>query len=279
MIRALTTASCLFFLITVVAAQKDIMTADVLIQKHLESIGTPAARAAAKSLVMVGEGSLSSKIGYNGRLVGPAQLASEGNKFLLAIIFNSSDYRYEKLAFDGKEVTYGRPTGDVSKLGEFIKSQASILKQGYFGGVLSEAWPFVEPNGKKIKVEYGGIENVGGTPLYKLKAQVAGSGDLRVNLYFDPNTFHHLLTVYSYTIQPYMVSSDSVVNATAKASHFTLTEHFSNFKKAGDLVLPMTYTIDLSNVLEDRTEQLKWSITFGQVYFNESVDAGVFKVS
>jgi hypothetical protein len=255
------------------------MTADVLIQKHLESIGTPQARAAAKSRVLVGQGMLSSKLGYAGRIGGPAQLASEGNDFLLAIIFNSNDYPYEKLAYDGKDITLGRPSGDISQLGEFIKSQSAIIKQGYFGGVLSASWPLLDPTNKKLKVEYGGIENVGGKPLYKLKARVPGSGDMRVSLYFEPDTFHHVLTVYTYTIQPHMISHDSTEDASAKASYFTLTERFSNFKKAGDLVLPLGYAIDLTNQLQDSTQQLTWSISFSQVFYNQEIEASAFKVS
>src|SRR4051812_25836491 len=82
-----------------VFAQKDKMTAEEIINKHLASIGTPEARAAAKSRILVGQGMLSSKQGYNGQIAGPAQLASGDGKFLLAIIFNSNDYPSEKLAF------------------------------------------------------------------------------------------------------------------------------------------------------------------------------------
>jgi hypothetical protein len=144
-------------------AQKDKPTAAEVISKHLASIGTLEAIKAAKSRVLVGTGSLNSQLRYTGKITGPAQLAFADDKVLLAIIFNSNDYPSEKLAFDGKEITYGRAIGNLALgsppsaspsnvtdtrsrrnltlLGEFIKAQGSIVKSGLFGGVLSSAWP------------------------------------------------------------------------------------------------------------------------------------------
>ena len=68
------------------------MTADELVKRHLASIGTPEAIAAAKTRILVGQGVLTSKLGYNGRLVGPAQFVSSDDKTLLAIVFNSNEY-------------------------------------------------------------------------------------------------------------------------------------------------------------------------------------------
>jgi len=91
-----------FSLSTFAVGQKEKISPEVIISKHLASIGTPEARSAAKSRVLVGQAMLSSKVGYSGRIGGPAQVASDANKLLLAIVFNSNDYKYEKLAFDGK---------------------------------------------------------------------------------------------------------------------------------------------------------------------------------
>jgi hypothetical protein len=259
-------------------AQKEKLSVEELLKRHQASIGTPEAIAAARSRVFVGRGMLTSKLGYNGRLVGPAQFASDGDKLLLAIVFNNNDYQYEKLAFDGKDISFGRPDGNLTKLGEYVKSQPAIVKQGLFGGVLSASWPLLPGNQKKTKVESAGTESIGGQDLYKVRLRLSG-GDARVSMYFEPETFHHVMTVYQYTIEPHLISSDSTENARAKASYFTLTEKFSNFKKVGDLVIPLGYEIDISNQLQDSTEQLSWTIAFTQAFYNEPLEAGVFKVS
>lgn len=261
------------------SAQKDNkMTADELIRKHQASIGTPEAIAAAKSRILVGQGALKSRIGYIGSLTGPAQFVSDGDRSLLAIIFNSNEYPYEKLAFDGKNVTFGRPNGSLTRLGEFVKSQPSIVKQGLFGGVLSSSWPITAASSKHVKIEYGGTETIGEKMFYKLKVRPSG-GDVTATLYFESDTFHHVITEYRYSIQAFLVSSDSTQNPSAKASHFTLTEKFWNFKKVGDLVLPLGYALDLTNQLPNGTEQLTWTIGFTQAFYNEPLEPAAFKVS
>jgi hypothetical protein len=261
------------------AAQKDKMTVDELVKRHVASIGSAQAISAAKSRIFVGRGTLTSKVGYSGRLIGPAQFVSDGDKLLLAIIFNNNEYQYEKLAFDGTDMSFGRPNGKITKLGEYVKAQTAIVKQGLFGGALSASWPLLSGSSKKAKIELAGTESIDGKELYKLRVRPSGSGDVRVSLYFEPETFHHVMTVYQYTIQPYLISSDSTQNPSAKASYYTLTEKFSDFKKVGDLVLPLGYTIDLTNQLQDTTEQLTWTMSFGQAFYNEPLEASAFKVS
>jgi hypothetical protein len=260
-------------------SQKDKMTSDELITRHLASIGKPDAIAAAKTRILVGKGVLTSKLGYNGRLTGPAQFVSSDDKMLLAIIFDSNEYPYEKLAFDGKDTSFGRPNGKLTRLSDFVKAQTAIVKQGLFGGALSANWLLANQGSKKAKIDYAGTENINGKQLYKLRVRPSGSGDVTASIYFEPDTFHHVLTVYQYTVEPHMISSDSTVNATAKASYYTLTERFSDFKKVGDLVLPLGYEIDITNQLEDSTEQLSWAMTFSQAYYNEPLEASAFKVS
>ena len=51
-------------------AQKEKLTAADVIAKHLASIGTPEALKAAKSRVLVGQGALTSQLGYAGRIIG-----------------------------------------------------------------------------------------------------------------------------------------------------------------------------------------------------------------
>ena len=271
---------CILTVCSFASAQKDKLTAEELLSKHVASIGTPEARAAAKSLVLIGEGTLSSKLGYSGRAGGPAQFASADNKFLLAIIFNSTNYRYEKLAFDGRELSFGRPFGgDLTRLGEFVKSQSSIVKQGLFGGVLSSNWVLARGEKGKVKMDYAGVETMGGKALHKLKLRPSGAGDLRVTAYFEVDTFRHLVTTYEYSIAAYSTSTDRTENALAKASHFSLTEQFSDFKKVGELTLPMGYSITVANDVDTQTENLMWTMSFKQAYFNEPLDASAFKVS
>ncbi|HEX6126835.1 MAG TPA: hypothetical protein VFZ23_15790, partial [Pyrinomonadaceae bacterium] len=99
------------------------LTAEQLISKHLESIGSAEARSALQSVVAVG----TSKATFHGRGGGVAEgitvIASKGNMFMIAMKFNTSDYPFEKMGFDGNDFTVGfvRP-GVRSNLGSFLRT-------------------------------------------------------------------------------------------------------------------------------------------------------------
>ena len=98
-----TTVFITLFAITGVIAQSDKdskktekITAEELLAKHVASIGTPEALAAARTRVIVGEGGVRALKGYSGSLVGPVQLASDSERMLFVMLFNSNEYPYEK---------------------------------------------------------------------------------------------------------------------------------------------------------------------------------------
>src|SRR5262245_841249 len=78
------------------------LTADEIIAKHIASIGKSESIAAIKSRILVGVGEFTSRT-QAGKVGGPAQFASDGPKFVLALVFNANNYPYEKLGYDGKD--------------------------------------------------------------------------------------------------------------------------------------------------------------------------------
>jgi len=296
-------AIAILILGSAVFAQKDKgakLTADEVIAKHLASIGTPEDLAAVKSRVMIGTAKISSKLGFDGGLTGTAQFASEGDKVILAMIFNSSNYPYEKAAFDGKDQTVGYPNGIKTYLATFLRTQNGIMKQGLLGGVLSSAWPLLDVQGNKAKVDMGGTVEVDGKQLYKLK-YTSGVGGLKVTLYFDAETFRHVRTDYKYTVEAQQ-GATAIQSASVKPDYYTLEEDFGDFKMAGKLTLPMSYkitvtreignpnltttsvptgtgAIEVSPVGRGSSGSLYWLINVVNVYYNEQLDAAVFKVS
>jgi hypothetical protein len=281
------------------------LTPDEIVAKHLESIGTADALAAVKSRVIMANGSVGSARGYGGsNPKGPAQLASDGSKTLLAMIFNSNEFPYEKAAYDGKDQTVGMPNGQRTPLSEFLSSKKSILKEGLLGGTLSSAWPLLDVKGKKVKLDYGGTDEIDGRPVYKLK--YSPKDELRVTLFFDAETFRHVMTQYQYSIEINIGASSTDIQS--QKDYFTLTERFANFKKAGALTLPFTYVITVDNqknssttiqvipgqgvpgggqVISSSPTQIRgiangaiqYTFNVAEVYYNEPLEATVFKVS
>ena len=114
--------------------------------------------------------------------------------------------------------------------------------------------------------------------FHKLKFTPDRGGSLKVTLYFDSETFRHEMTEYEYTV-PAPMGVDTIENSKQKPSYFSLTERFSDFKTAGKLTLPFSYTINLSAQDKEESIALQWAMKIEQVFYNESLEEGVFKVS
>ena len=260
------------------------LTVDELVAKHLASIGPADAIAAIKSRVMVGDAQLESKLGSTFVLNGPGQIASQGNKVLYTMVLNSPQYPYEKAAFDGNEQSLGLPNGIRTVLGDLLKSQTSILKDGLFTGALSTAWPLLDLKSRKsVKLEYAGTAKIDDRQCYKLKYSSGHTGDLKTTLYFDAETYRHVRTTYEYTIEPRIGTSPTDTRSSSRIERHSLTEDFSDFKMAGKLILPMKYVINITNEgqIESQpgTNSREWTFTIKQVYYDEPLEATVFKVS
>jgi hypothetical protein len=261
------------------------ISVDELIARHIASIGPADVVARIKSRVLVGEGKLESKLGSTFILTGAGQIASQGDKVLYAIIFNHPLYPYEKAAFDGNDQSLGLPNGKRTFLfGDFLRSQTSILKDGLFTGALSTAWPLLDLKSRKsVKLEYAGTSKIDDRQCYKLKYSSGRSGDLKTTLYFDAETYRHIRTTYEYTIEPRIGTSSTDVRSSSRIERYSLREDFSGFKMAGKLILPFTYTINITNEgqIESQpgTNSREWTFTVLQVYYDEPLEATVFKVS
>src|SRR5678816_485718 len=85
-----------------------------------------------------------------------------------------------------------------------------------------------------------------------------------------------LSTQYDYIVS----ARQGAIAETSVSQHdnrFKLVEDFSDFQPTGKLMLPHTYTIDLTVDLSNRTQTLQWTINLQQFSFNETIDPAVFK--
>ena len=255
-----------------------------IVERHLASIGPSEALSKIKSRVMIGEGKLVSKLGSPFTLNGAAQFASEGSKIVFAMAFENEVYPYEKAAFDGKEQSFGLPSGKTTVLAAYLRSQDSILKDGLFGGTLSSAWAITNLQALgKPKLEYEGTAEIEGRSCYKLKFSSKRTGDLRIMVYFDGETFRHVRTTYEYTIQPRIGTSSTDVRSRSRTERFSLQEDFKDFRKADQLTLPFEYSINVINEtqIESRTGTIsrEWTLKIDTVQYDQAIESGVFKVS
>ena len=256
----------------------DKLSTQELVTKHLASIGSTEDIAASRTRVATGSTQARLRLTNTPiELSGPAQLASDGDKFLLAMIFQSNNYPHEKFSFDGENLVIGVLTqGGRSLLGNFLASQPALLKHGLIGGVLSSAWPLFNLDHRDAKVTYGGMDKVNGKQVHKLKYIPRNSGELSIVLYFDANTFQHVRSQYEYVVSARQgeVAESSI---SQQNTRYKLVEDFSDFQPTGKLMLPHSYIIDLTIELPTKTQTLEWTINLQQFLFNETIDPSVFK--
>lgn len=261
------------------------MKPEEVVAKHLAAIGKAEDLAAAKTRIMTGQDTARLKLSSTVREVtGPAQFASDGDKVLLAMVFNSTNYPYEKLAYDGQRLTVaGLPQGGRSPLANFLMSQEVIFKDGLIGGALSSAWSLINFDPEKAKLSYAGTEKVNGRAVHKLK-YAPRKGDLRISLFFDAETFQHVRSEYEYTISARMgarpttsVMGPQSDTGSQTMKRYKLTEDFSNFQTTGKLTLPRVYKIQL--VVESQAQNLDYTIDFSQFVFDQAIDPESFSVT
>ena len=272
----------LFFLVSFLSSGSsalDKITAEEVITKHLESIGSAQARAAVKSRIIQGSVIAAVRIGGSGQANGGAVLASAGQMSLIGLIFGPQEYSNEKAAFNGKKLSLGelRP-GVRTNLGGFFLNHDFIFREGLLGGTLSSAWPLLDLGSRSPKLKYVGLKKINNQQTHVLKYEPRSGGNLDIRIYFDVETFRHLRTEYEQDFPPSPVTSPEQA-ARQKETHLKLTEEFSDFKTEGGLTLPHTYKMQLSFDTSNNPLLQDWLLSLTQFVFNRPIADTQFDLS
>lgn len=258
------------------AAEK--MKAEEVVAKHLESVGAEETRKSIKSRVVQGTASVTFRAPVLAQSAGRVVMASEGQRHMVAMAFDTAGYSQDKIGFDGERATVGfiKP-GQRSPLGDFLMTHKNIISQGLLGGVLSQAWPLLDTGGMKAKLEYAGTKKVGDTLTHEIKYSPRGGSDVRISLFFDAENFHHVRTEYSRIIEGQMGSTSEAPRQ--GDTRYKMVEEFSDFKKEGGLTLPHTYVIKLDlDVRGNTSYRAEWKFDLAQFAYNQPIDPGSFNM-
>lgn len=260
-------------------AQAQKLKADEIIAKHLEAMGGSETLHSVSTRIASGTVVATFKTPTTAQLGGRVVLASEGPKNVVAMVFENtaSNYPHEKIGYDGRDVSgsYVRP-GQRSTLGDFLLGHRGIVKQGIFGGALSQGWLLLDPQ-RKIKLEAGGTKKIGERQAYVLKCYPSGS-DLKVTMYFDAETFQHVRTEYERSVSAQMGSNPETSATQGAETHYKLIEDFSDFKKEGGLILPHAYLIQLEILGRQGSFKANWDMALSTFQFNQRIDPSTFDV-
>jgi hypothetical protein len=251
-----------------------------IVAHHLDSIGTAEARAAVRSRAVQGTLRFKVLIGGNGEVVGTWGRVSEQRKSNFVMRFGDGDWRGEQFIFDGDKTSFAAATSSqqLSMFAKFVRSQDFIVKEGLLGGELSTGWALQNFDRSRVKLDYIGLMKVDGRELPGIEYHSKGNTDMTVKLYFEPDTYHHVMTIYSVSMAPNMGSSptDSV---NQREIRYTIEERFSDFQKDNGITLPRHYNLQYTQELQSGSTRLyDWDMTVDKILNNLDLDPGNFRL-
>lgn len=288
-----------FALISVLPAlaAEPVLSLNDLVNKHLGSIGTPEQRAAVKTRVAIGTSHYKIVNGGAGEIDGSATLVGEGRNLRLVMKYKTGDYRGEDLLTDGDRVqASGSPKRSL--MGQFLYDQSALLTEGILGGTLTTAWPLLDPKMRSAKLSYEGLKNINGSELHEVKYVPKKKTDLEIRLYFDKETFRHVLTVASITIDPRLLSgvpadgtdfmqrggiagtsgsSPETSTARQQPLRYRIEERFENFQPVEGLMLPHSCSIRFS-AEGYRSAMFTYDAKFSEINQNVALDPRNFQL-
>jgi hypothetical protein len=259
-----------------IVAQEKKLQIEELVSRHLDSVGSASARAAVKNRFASGTAKFVGRIGATANVHGTVGMVSLCPKVRYSVKFPDKQYPGEQLAYDGKSVAVGwLPEGRRSRLSLFIQQQDLPLKDGLLGGVLSTCWPLLrEP--VPARLEYKGNKKIDGRQLHALGyRQQKGSPDLKVTLYFDPQTFRHIRTEYEFRIGARMGVGPNQ-STLIQESIYQLSENFDDFRLVDGLTLPHLYKLQLSVLATSSAVLMDWNLSLETIAHNQQIEDNVF---
>jgi hypothetical protein len=281
-------------------ARADDTKAAEVVARHLDSIGTAAARAAARTLIIQGTGQFKILVGGGGELQGTSALVSEGRKMILMVKLPNNDYHGEQFITDGKKVSVVATTSNHgwSDFGQFVRTQDEIVREGLLGGELTTAWALENLAENKAKLNYDGKKKIDGREAYQLTYHSKKRDELTIHLFFDAETYHHIMTTYSITLasglggfapslsdQAGLTTSsnpggaDVTQSSKQRQPRYTIEERFSDFKTTEGLNLPTKYAIHFTEELQNGTTRVyEWDMTGEKVSINRPLDPRNFEI-
>ncbi|HEX4899245.1 MAG TPA: hypothetical protein VFV61_01860 [Pyrinomonadaceae bacterium] len=259
-------------------SDEDDLTAEQVIARHLDSIGSAEARASITSRVILGRALAAARIGGSGQAEGQVVLASRGHNSLVGMAFTVPNYPHEKMGYDGKKLTVAELTPGVrSELGKFFMAHEMPFREGLLSGTLSTAWPLLNLPSRKAALKYEGTKTLQGHKRYVLRYETKNDSGLKTRLYFDAETFRHVRTEYEHRIIQQMATAPGVTQKQGD-SITKLVEEFSDFKPVDGLSLPHSYKLQLSVEMLGRRILQDWTLSLSQFVANRTLDDKEFDV-
>jgi hypothetical protein len=247
-------------------------TAEEIVSKHIESIGSLQKFSAVKSRTVYGIVAVRMPFGTVPRILPEPGTRKDPGNFLFAsteqnmgmvMKFYNLGYTGEHLAFDGKDATISiTKNGQRSAFADFVARYDGVMREGFLGGTLSTSWPLLHVQEGKYKLKYDQL-NVGGKKFHQITCTAKNNRylhDMVVRLIFEFETYRHVMTEY--------------LRWTSVFSMVVFLERFGNFKEVDGLMLPHSYSIQDGNGSD--VTAARWSVEVKQISHDEPIDPQLF---
>ena len=219
------------------------LTVEQIFSRHVDSIGTAEARAAAAGRVAKGPinyirkpatGGSGENEAFAGRptsITVPAVLATGGPRYLLDLRYGWKDHPFDRVVYDGARVKNARQLtpGNYSVIVGLLMDNQYLLKAGLLAGPLTTAWAPLHSTERFEKLEYAGRKKAGSTPAHRVDARLKSDPEHEISFFFDAENFRLVKTLI--WVGP---------NARRK-----IEEDFSDYKTVEGLTLPHTWDLKL----------------------------------
>jgi hypothetical protein len=252
-----------------------------VVAKHLNGLGSERARSAVKSRVVQGRATYRILQGGTGAVDGKYQFASEGPKSDFLFKVNASGYLGEQFICDGDKTSVAGTYADKrrSEFGTFVFTQDMVLRENLLGGVWSSGWPLLNVESHDAKLHYEGTKKMDGRELIVLRYQPKRRTDLDIFLYFDPQTYQHVMSTYKVKITSGIGLGGEKSSARRQETRFLIEERFSDFQAKDGLTLPTHYDVRFTSELASGfTKSVEWEVTAYDIRNNQSIDERSFRV-
>lgn len=255
------------------------MKPEELVAKHLESIGTPEARAAVKNRLATGAAQFTMRLPSAGQLIGPATVVSSGKMFRIAMMFNTQDLPSEQYVFDGNKVNVSQiQPGRRFETALFFYTYDVLLKEGLIGGTMTTAWALLDQSERQARLDYNGLKKIDGKSVHELRYRAKkGSSDLTVSLHFDPETFRHVHSEYRMT-RPANMGARPEDSSSQRETLYHIQEWFEDFRTVDSLNLPHNYRMTYSREGTGATTLVDFKIVLSSIMHNQTLDEKAFVI-
>jgi len=290
------------------------LTPDEVVAAHLKSIGGPDLLASIKNRGISGKTTVEFVQGGVGKLAGQAMVVSAGRNLSIILNYGGVDYPREYFAYDGTDVEVATiSAGQRSPLGDFIFRYKGIMKEGLLGGVWSLGWPLLDIEKRNPSLKYVSAK-IDGRELHEIDyTPQGGMNNIRVKLFFEPDTFRHVRTEYMLKVQGEQalqagstvtrgvpssagltggqvsgpITRNAGVQDPIADSHYLLIEKFDSFKEVRfkdskgsetrSVILPHSYEIEYSVEGQGSSFVGHWNLIADQWMQNGNINQSVFK--